>query len=202
MLLVEMRSCGEYGTNAILLADTDSKKAVCIDPGDGALGFFLEKEEWDFEAIWLTHSHFDHIADLATLKAKYQLPVWVHPLDEKNVLKPGSDGLKFDILVAPCKVDHHFEDGMRMKLGAYEFEVLHLPGHSPGGVAFYCESEKLLISGDVLFKAGFGRVDLPHSDPMKMRSSINRLCALPEDTLVYPGHGETTTIGDEAWRYK
>lgn len=203
MLLVEMCPCGDYQTNAIFLGDTETKKAVCVDPGDGALNFFSEKaEEWDLEAIWLTHSHFDHIVDVASLKNKFKLPVWVHPLDQENVEKPGIDGLPFQMVIAPCKVDQTFRAEQKVKLGLHEFQVMHLPGHSPGSVAFYSQVDKTLLSGDVLFKAGYGRVDLPHSDPQKMRSSLSILCSLPEDTLVYPGHGETTTIKAESWRYQ
>lgn len=203
MLLVEMCPCGDFQTNAIFLGDTETKKGVCIDPGDGALDWFTKKsDDWTLEAIWLTHSHFDHIVDAAALKDKFDLPLFVHQVDAPNVEKPGSDGLSFMVVVAPTKVDHFFEEGQRLKLGVHEFEVMHLPGHSPGSVAFYSKSDALLIAGDVLFKAGYGRTDLPGSDPVKMTNSLKRLCLLPEDTVVYPGHGETTTIKDESWRYQ
>jgi glyoxylase-like metal-dependent hydrolase (beta-lactamase superfamily II) len=125
------------------------------------------------------------------------LPVWVHKFDQKNLEEPGSDGLPIMGVIEAVKADGILEDGQKVVIGELEFEVIFTPGHSPGGVSFYFEKEKVLFSGDTLFKGTHGNISFPTSNQEDMRDSLLRLMKLPNDVRVYPGHMEDTTIGEE-----
>jgi len=149
--------------------------------------------------LFLTHSHWDHTADAAFLKKKWELPLYVHELDAPNVENPGSDGLPVLIDVPKAEVDHFLEDGQKIQVGELSIEVIHTPGHTPGGVCFYLKDQNVLISGDTLFREAIGRLDLPTAEPEKMWGSLEKLAQLPSNTRVIPGHGDETTIGAERW---
>lgn len=166
--------------------------AVVIDPGYNS---FDSLQKFPLQAILLTHSHWDHIAGVARLKKERGLPVYVHEFDSENVKKPGTDGLPIFFQVEGAEVDFFVQDEVR--LGEITFRVIHTPGHSPGGVCYYDQEAGILFSGDTLFRGGFGKVSFPTSSPSAMRESLKKLAALPKDTIVYPGHGMETTIGDE-----
>ncbi|OGN63760.1 MAG: MBL fold hydrolase [Chlamydiae bacterium RIFCSPHIGHO2_12_FULL_49_9] len=191
---------GPFDTNAILIGCSETKKAAVIDPSLGSTDPILEKASEggvSIEKILLTHSHWDHIADLHVLKNKTHAPIYVHPLDAQNVEHPGSDGIPLFFPIKSAVPDHFLQDGDVVEIGHLKLKVIHTPGHSPGAVCFYIESEKLLISGDTLFKGTIGNLQLPTAEPGKMRESLRRLSELPPDTHVVPGHGDDTTIGDE-----
>ena len=177
------------------------KGAIIDAPADSGDQLFkrIEELELDIEMLLLTHSHWDHTAAAASLKEKLNIPVYVHKLDEENLKKPGSDGLPLLIEVPPVEPDHFLEDGQEIKLGELTLKVIHTPGHTPGGVCFYLESENVLISGDTLFKGTIGNLSFPTSVPAKMWDSLKILSLLPPNTRVIPGHGEETTIGKEEW---
>jgi len=191
---------GPIDTNAILVACPKKKVAIIIDPAFGSAPHFLErakKEGFSFQGIYLTHSHWDHIGDLKMLKEKLHLPVFVHKDDAEYVEHPPKRFCPLEIEgVVP---DHYLKDGEIISVGDLTFKVIHTPGHSLGSVCFYFEKEKVLISGDTLFKGTIGRVDLPTSDPTLMWRSLKKLSELPHDTQVFPGHGDETTIGAEQW---
>ncbi len=149
--------------------------------------------------LLLTHSHWDHTADMAFLKKKLRVPLFVHKLDAPNLGAPGSDGLPLLTDIVPVEPDHFLEDGQQISVGKLKLEVLHTPGHSPGGVCFYLPEENTLISGDTLFQGTIGRLDFPNSSPERMWESLDKLAQLPSETRVIPGHGEETTIGKEDW---
>ena len=191
---------GPLETNAILLVCEKTGKCAIIDPAYESFEPILDEIETEglhVSSILLTHSHFDHIADLKAVKDTFESPIYVHPLDKKNVEKPGSDGLPLFFSIPACKPDRFLSDGDTILVGNIVIKVIHTPGHSPGGVCFYMEKEKSLIAGDTLFKNGIGRLDLPTANRDDMIVSLQKLAKLPKDTLVYPGHGETTTIGNE-----
>jgi len=167
-----------------------------IDPAIGCSSSIL-KEKIFF--ILLTHSHWDHIAEAEEIKNKTQAKIFIHKLDEGNLKKPGSDGLFFNLMAKGCFADHYLEDGEILEIGDLKIEILHTPGHTPGSCCFYLKNEKILFSGDTLFRGTYGRVDFPTSSEKSMKSSLKRLAKLPFDTKVYPGHGEETTIGKEKW---
>ena len=187
-------------TNAYLITSEKTKKAIIIDPGFESfdrLMALVKKEEAEIVGIYLTHSHFDHIADVARFQKDLNLDVFVHEEDAKNVEEPGSDGIFSAPELKGAKVTRFLHDGEKVSFGDLTFLVIHTPGHSPGSVLFYFEEKKVLISGDTIFRGTYGRVDLPHSDPLKMKRSLAKIKELPEDVQIYPGHGGSTHIGRE-----
>lgn len=193
---------GPFETNAYVLFCPITHEAVFIDPAPGsfsALTQFIDQNHLSPKGIWLTHTHWDHIADAAKLIRRYLIPVAVHSEDRKNLEDPGSDGL-------PCWIDIEratpkilLEAGQILTLGDLQIKVIHTPGHTPGGVSFYLAREKLLFSGDTLFAGTIGNLSFPTARPALMWKSLELLAKLPSDTLVLPGHGPSTTIGQERW---
>lgn len=194
---------GPFDTNAYVLYCPATKTAAVIDPAPGSaenISSFIEKEGLKPEKLLFTHTHFDHIADAAALLKKYPaIEIWVHPLDAPNLIKPGSDKLPQFMHVEPVEPQFFFEDGSRIGLGNLQIKVIHTPGHTPGGVCFYLPEQKLLISGDTLFKGTIGNLSFPTAQPDLMWPSLKKLAQLDADTHVYPGHGPSTTIGSEHW---
>jgi glyoxylase-like metal-dependent hydrolase (beta-lactamase superfamily II) len=188
---------GPAQTNALLVGCPLTKKGAIIDPSPGSSSSLLQKMQelgLTVEKILLTHSHWDHFADAALLKRKLNIPLYVHALDVKNLIEPGSDGLPLFFPIEPVEADGFFKEGDVVDVGDLQAEVIHTPGHSPGGVCFYFRSEKCLISGDTLFKGSFGNISFPTSEPEKMWTSLEKLAKLPSETRVVPGHGAETII--------
>jgi glyoxylase-like metal-dependent hydrolase (beta-lactamase superfamily II) len=201
-MLLHTFPSGPFGTNAYIIACPRTREAAIIDPAPESfhtLTSFIEKHQLKPKALLLTHSHWDHIADAAAIRDKYDLPVYIHPLDTKNLEKPGSDGLPCWIHIDPVTPTNLIEEGDAISIGDLKFQVIHTPGHTPGGVCFYCPEEKTLISGDTLFKGSIGNLSFATARPSLMWPSLAKLALLPPDTKVYPGHGESTTIGNERW---
>lgn len=196
---------GPLSTNAILFGCTETKKGAVVDPSYGSASAILrdaEKQGFSIEMILLTHSHWDHIADLQEMKKRTGAQVYVHRLDAPNVENPGSDGLPLMFPIQGVKVDQFLEEGRPVQLGNVRIEVIHTPGHSPGAVCFYFPKEKILFSGDTLFKGSIGRLDLPTGKPSEMWTSLRKLEALPPDTHIVPGHGPDTILDKETWLSK
>ena len=199
-MIIEKVIAPPYATNAYLIGCEKSHKAIVIDPGfqtKDKLLSLIEKHQLTVDGIYLTHSHFDHIADAAKLKNEKGWPIYVHKEDAGNVLHPGSDGIPFNLDIEGADVDGYLEDGDEKFVGELRFLVLHTPGHSPGGVCFYFPTELVLFSGDTLFKGTYGRTDLPRSDSNKMKASLEKLKKYPDELLIYPGHASLTKLGRE-----
>lgn len=193
---------GPFATNAYIIACEQSKEAAIIDPGvDSAQAIIdLLKEEGVIpKKIILTHSHWDHIGNVAELKEKFNIPVLIHALDAPNLRKPGTDGLPMFVPIRGVEPDLLFNEGDIISVGNLNFKVIHTPGHTPGGVCLYCKEKNVLLSGDTLFKQSIGNLDFPGGSPEEMWSSLKKLEKLPPETKVYPGHGPSTTIAAEHW---
>jgi hydroxyacylglutathione hydrolase len=201
-MLLEVFSSGLAETNTYLLGCPKTKRAVIIDFPQGSL-HWLEKQvkagSLSVQTLLLTHSHWDHIADAAKAKRAFGAPLYVHEEDAQNVESPGSDGLPLFFPIEGVKPDGYLKEGQLLEVGTLTLEVIHTPGHTPGGVCFYLREQGILFSGDTLFLGTMGRVDFPLSNPKHMGASLKKLAALPKETLVYPGHADPTTIGNEAW---
>ena len=198
---IQTITAGPLATNAYLLVGSKGY-ALIIDPTFDTADIFL-KEIRERQlcplAILLTHSHFDHIVDVAYLKKSLKIPVYIHEKDAKNLKHPGSDGLFVEWSIDPCEPDVLWKGGEEVELEEFKFKVIHTPGHSFGSCCFYFERENVLISGDTLFKGTMGTLSLPTGEPKKMWESLNTLSKLDPNLKVYPGHGGPTTIGREAW---
>jgi hydroxyacylglutathione hydrolase len=191
---------GPFDTNAYVIGCRATKQAVIIDPSADSLPLlssYLSENHLAPTAILLTHSHWDHIADLAATVLTYNIPVYVHELDAPNVRNPGCDKLPCWLTIAPVEPNGLLAEGQVIKIGQLEWQIIHTPGHSPGSICLYCPAQKTLISGDTLFKGTYGNTSLPTANPLLMRKSLQRLASLPTETAVYPGHGPQTTISNE-----
>ena len=200
-MFIQVFPSGPYSTNAYLAVCPATLHTAIIDPAPSSfekISSFIKDRGFVPKAILLTHSHWDHIADVAAFQAAYSIPVYIHSLDVPNLEKPGADGLPFWIPISPVKPDVLFEENGQVQIGHLNFQVIHTPGHSPGSSCFYEKSHGVLFSGDTLFQGTMGNVSFPTSEPKKMRSSLAKLSQLPQETRVLPGHGDETTIGKEA----
>ena len=198
MLIID-KILGPIETRTLLVVCSKTHEAVLIDPSFYSFKFFfplIQEKSYSLKKVLLTHSHYDHIVDIAKFR-DLGVPIFVHSLDSKNVIAPGSDGLRSPKIIEAVSDPHFFQEGDKVLFGGVKGVVLETPGHSPGSVSFYFEEEGILISGDTLFRGGIGRLDLPTAVPEKMASSLKKLKNLPPTTIVYPGHGPTTTIGEE-----
>ena len=202
MIDLDCFSCGPLATNAFLLTCQKTKSSAVIDPSQGSAAKLLQAANGKgaaIEKILLTHSHWDHIVDVASLVDKLHIPVFVHAEDRENLENPGVDGIPIAVFCKGVENPHLLEEGQILRVGNLTLKVLWTPGHSPGGVCFYAEEEKILFSGDTLFCGSMGALHLPTAQPEKMWQSLRRLAKLPSDVRVYPGHGKMTTIGEESW---
>jgi hydroxyacylglutathione hydrolase len=191
---------GMFAENCYVVADRDAGEAVLVDPGEEADLFLarLRSERLTLTAIWLTHAHLDHVAGVGAVKDHLDVPVWLHPAD-RPLYDHAPDQARMllgSTMPPPPPPDRVIVPGATMRVGTCDFEVRFVPGHSPGSVAFVREG--VAIVGDVLFAGSVGRVDLPGGDgPTLMASIRDGLMPLPDETVVYPGHGPETTIGRE-----
>ncbi len=193
---------GPLATNAILIGCSQTLKAAVIDPAQGSAEIALKKAKeakLSIEKILLTHTHFDHIADVASLRDLTGAKVYVHPLDAPNLEHPGIDGLPLFFPVRAAKPDYLIEDGGKISIGSLECIVLHTPGHSPGGVCYYFPVQKVLFSGDTLFAGTIGNLSLPTASAPRMWESLRKIARLPPDTRIVPGHGKDTVLSKETW---
>jgi glyoxylase-like metal-dependent hydrolase (beta-lactamase superfamily II) len=154
--------------------------------------------------ILLSHGHFDHIAGAAALKEATDAPVFIHQAEEQWPTNPNLNGSTNLGELCPVPVtgprpDELLEDGQRLNWAEPELTCLHTPGHTPGGVSFYAAEEAAVFTGDALFAGSIGRTDLPGGDHEQLLAALrDKLLSLADDTVVYPGHGPTTTIGEQA----
>ncbi|HSW86510.1 MAG TPA: MBL fold metallo-hydrolase [Rhabdochlamydiaceae bacterium] len=201
-MILEVFPSGPLETNAILLGCSKTKHAAIIDAPFDSFHQILQRVKklgLKVEMILLTHSHWDHIAEAASMKKQLKIPIYIHAEDAGNLESPGADGLPLLFPIEGVKADHFLSNDQIVPLGEMRIKVIHTPGHSPGCVCFYIENEKTLISGDTLFRGAHGKTSFPTSSPKSMLESLKKLSKLPADTMVYPGHGPATTIGEESW---
>jgi glyoxylase-like metal-dependent hydrolase (beta-lactamase superfamily II) len=197
-MIVEKIIVGPLASNCYIVADDVVPEGIIIDPGDEA-GAILERVGElgiDIKYILLTHGHLDHIAAAAKVKEATGASLAVHT-EEADGLHDKTLGLFMGVTLPEVpRPDWLLRGWESIEFGGLSFTVLHTPGHSPGGICLL--GEGVLFSGDTLFYRGIGRSDMPGGDPEKLLQSIHtRLLILPDETVVCPGHGPQTNIGDE-----
>ena len=195
-----------FAENLFILWDEATRDAVVVDPGmmrdaerDMVMNF-IEGQELNVKHILLTHLHVDHITSARWLADKTGADVLGNEQDTQLGMELPDQVARFHINVEaePLTLDRNLIDGDTIPLGDETIQVLHVPGHSPGGLAFYLPQSALLISGDTIFNGSVGRTDLWGGDMAQLLSSIReKIYTLPEDTVIASGHGPTTTIADE-----
>ena len=191
---------GMVQTNCYFLYREGSKETVVFDPADMGARLYdeLVKRGLEVKAIMLTHAHFDHILGLDALKEKTGAPVYV--CIHVNRLCESPQLNKSASIGRPCTVspDHYLDDGQEVTVAGITMRTIFTPGHTEGSCAYYIEDGHILISGDTLFEGSIGRSDLPTGDQETLFESIRtKLYKLPDDTAVFSGHGNETTIGYE-----
>ncbi len=199
MLKVLKLPVGPLESNCYLAVDTDTNGAVVIDPGGEAdrIIAVIDRRKRNLCYILNTHGHGDHIAANGKLKAEYGVPLLIHQADAPMLTDPDLNmSAVLGLPVTSPEQDGFLIPGEKVTFGGLSLEIIATPGHSPGGVSFY--GEGVVFSGDALFFGSIGRYDLPSGDGELLISSIKEnLLTLPEDTQVFPGHGQNTTIGME-----
>lgn len=203
MILKELKINTWIGdaTNCYIVFDEDSKEAIVIDPaGDvDSIIAMLDILDAHIKYIYITHCHGDHIAGVKSLRERCGGKILIHRYDADGLNNPeislteyiGMDKIELE-------ADSRVDDDDLIHIGNLQFKVIHTPGHTAGGSCLYNEKEKLLFSGDTLFRGTWGRTDLPTSSMESLMNSITeKLLKLPDDTIVYPGHGKATMIKEE-----
>lgn len=183
----------------------DHKNAFIIDPGNFSteetrlLQNFIEENGLKIQNILLTHAHIDHVLGLQTVYNLYNVPVLLHETEKEILDRNPMDANRFGFFFKPFEGEIQFlKENEVLKLDEDEFKILHVPGHSPGHIAFNNEAQKFVVSGDVLFEGSIGRTDLYKGNHEQLLESIRtKLFILDGDTKVYNGHGNPTTIGFE-----
>jgi len=199
-LILHTIHVGITQTNCYVVGCEETHEGVVIDPGGHAQRIMdaIEENRLTVRYVLNTHCHFDHMGANAEIVAATGAPLALHPA-ELPILQARGGASWFGVLVKESPLPEvELADGQVLEVGELCIQVLHTPGHSPGGVTFYLEKEGVAFDGDVLFQMGLGRTDLPGGDwDTLMRSIQEGLFAMPDETVLYPGHGPQTTVGRE-----
>ncbi|MFL5467437.1 MAG: MBL fold metallo-hydrolase [Gemmatimonadaceae bacterium] len=195
---VQTITVGAFQENCYLVIDERSNRAVIVDPGSEGdrLVAAVDQSGAKLDAVWVTHAHVDHVGAIASIKRKWDVPIYLHPLDRRLYDAAARQAEMYGVpFEEPPPPDREFADGQRLELGDIEMTVLHAPGHAPGHVVIH--GNGIALVGDCLFAGSIGRTDLPLSNPPQLAATLEKISALPAATVVYPGHGMDTTIGQE-----
>lgn len=194
---------GQLAENCYFIVNEETKETLVIDPGadEKQLQDVIHQEQLKPVAIALTHCHYDHIGAVDAIRDAFEIPVYVHVI-EKDFLTNVEYNLSsrhYPHLVTARPADVLFEQMGEVNIEGFQCRIAHVPGHSPGSTVYIFENEKFAIVGDTLFKGGCGRTDLPFSSShAELMNGINaHLVSLPDDTVIYAGHGQATTIQQE-----
>ncbi|MDO5394836.1 MAG: MBL fold metallo-hydrolase [Bacteroidales bacterium] len=206
MLKIKQFIFNPFDENTYLLVDEATRRAAVVDPGmfndreQEVFDSYVKANDIEITQIINTHMHLDHCFGDNYVADRYSAKVSAHIADESLAAGLRQQCLRFgmDMYATPVEINVKLEDGDVIKIGDSSLRVIHIPGHSPGGIALYDAEDKILISGDSLFEGSIGRTDLPGGSHSELVNAVRtRLLTLPADTKVLPGHGPSTTIGRE-----
>jgi hydroxyacylglutathione hydrolase len=200
-MIHEILPVGILQCNCSIFGDEQTRDAMVVDPGDNIAGILavLVRHGLKVKAIVITHAHIDHIGGAQKLKQATGAPVYMNRNDAElqKMMDIQASWLGMP-LPDPVEIDSEAKDGDLLAIGATEFHVLHTPGHTQGSISLWIPSEGKLVAGDTLFRDSIGRTDLPGGNSKQLLRSIHeKLMPLPDETVVFPGHGEQTTMGRE-----
>lgn len=193
-----------FAENTLVLFD-ETKEAIIIDPGcyeaaeRQVLQDFIHEQELHVTKLVNTHCHIDHVLGNAWVKRTYGVELYIHPEDAVTLKMQEVIGPNYGFVAyESSEAEHYLQEGDEVQFGQTSLRVLFVPGHAPGHIALVHDADHITIGGDVLFKQSIGRTDLPGGDHQTLINSIReKLFALPDEMVVYPGHGPVTTIGEE-----
>lgn len=200
-MIIKKFSVGELGTNCYVVADEAARECILIDTGDVSieLDSYIDEQNLAVKYIVFTHGHFDHTDGVNYYSDKFGCEILIHSADSVALTDVNSVySLGYSKRSVPIKPSKLLKDGDVIEFGSCKFTVMHTPGHTLGGICLYSEGD--LISGDTLFYRSIGRTDFWGGKFETLQESILKLYKLPDETIVYPGHGDNTTIGDEKYK--
>lgn len=190
-----------FEENTYLVWRAGNGSAIVVDPGNIVTAILdsLAEQQLRLEAIVLTHAHLDHIEGVAELRDHSGAPIWMHPADKPLYDGAGDQAAWFAMPFRPLPdTDNELQHGQELSVAGIDFEVRHVPGHSPGHVILYCEEARAALVGDVIFQGSIGRTDLPGGNFAQLIKGIReQVFTLPENTILYTGHGPATDVGHE-----
>lgn len=194
-MTIRKLTLGELQTNCYLVYDEKTKEGIIIDPADDAN--FISEQTLSLNVnpkfIVATHGHYDHILAAWELQLAFNIPFFIHKDDlflVKNLNKSASHWSSRKIVERPPEKIDFLQEGESIVF----VKIIHTPGHTPGSVCLYNKEEKILFTGDTLFADGIGRTDFSYSSAKDIKESVNKILSLPEETIIYPGHGENASI--------
>ncbi|MGV8915489.1 MAG: MBL fold metallo-hydrolase [Kaistella sp.] len=204
MLHIQSFAFNPFSENTYVVFN-DNKSAFIVDPGNftaeenQTLQKFIEDKELKVQNILLTHAHIDHVLGLQTVYDHFEVPVLMHQLEQEILDRNPMDANRFGFFFKPFIGEiQYLEEDEILKLDDDQLKILHVPGHSPGHIAFHNEAQKFILSGDVLFEGSIGRTDLYKGNSDQLITSItSKIFPLHEETRVFNGHGNPTTVGFE-----
>lgn len=193
-------SLGQLQANCYFLIEEND--LLIIDPADEA-SFILEeiqRQRLNLVGMLATHGHFDHLMAVGEIQKSFAVPLFINKKDQFLVYRLEETAeyfLSYKPIVFPILKIKNLEFKNSLKIKNFKLKILKTPGHTPGSVCFYFEKEKLIFTGDTLFKGAIGRYDFSYSKKTDLKKSLEKILSLPDETIVYPGHGEKTNIKNE-----
>jgi len=189
---------GAFGVNCYIVWG-EAKFALVIDPGADpeTVAQVIDSQRLTVAAYLITHGHMDHVSALGPLAKRYPAPIAMHPKDAAWAFSRANAMPPYPVPERPAAIERQLADGQTYEDGGLRYQVIGTPGHTPGGVCFHFPGEQILFTGDTLFAGSVGRTDFTGGDEALLGASLGVLIRLPDATIVFPGHGPKSTIGQE-----